>query len=339
MDCLRRACSSAATAVTAAPRPGFEFVGPLSSLPQRGLIKHVLNSGVPLCIVSDRTSSGHAVSAISDECPHKAASLSSGDIEEAGGALSVICPKHRKKYDGGLHMRVSDGSSWVACVERCTRKYDPTWRVAVYDVDVSDEGGVYVSSAPREGTARVPSAVGYHDDEELASATPPLLSATAASIAAQSAEVVTRAFPPDVAMYERAAELAALPPRGLAPYTLMGGPHAGVRLCVVVTGDAAARAAVHALYDTCPHKQAQVRGLAALWCITACPHRRSYAMRSTCLLLSRIPSRVQLSLGDIEDGDASKGVCVRCPRHRWAGKEYLCLPLSCHLLRMMIIDN
>jgi nitrite reductase/ring-hydroxylating ferredoxin subunit len=88
-------------------------VAPLDELRAKpGLSEYVLQaSGEPLCIVS------HAgtVSALHDLCPHKLGLMHLGDIEDApahGGAC-VKCPRHRKKFNGGLNFCVTDGSSWA----------------------------------------------------------------------------------------------------------------------------------------------------------------------------------------------------------------------------------
>ena len=335
MDCF--GCRTLATvaaptsALAAAPRaapPEYELVGPLEQLPLRGLKQHVLLNGTPLCIVSRANRS--ELQAIGDECPHKSASLSKGDIEDALGPLSVKCPKHRKKFGGGVNFRVENGSGWVAHPERCTHKFNPDWSVPVYDISVRD-GNVFVATTPREGTRRTSrGSAGDDVDEVLVEPGVPTSSfeSSAAAAAPSGPGGALIAAAPLChgidAGFEQAVRVSDLP-SGLTSYTLRSGPYAGVRLCLI-----SHQGSLQAIYDTCPHKQAQVRkGAAALTvdrllaltvsylCDSLVSLTATVAFDAVSALLIPFTFFIQLSLGDIEDSDASKGVCVRCPRHRW----------------------
>ena len=51
---------------------------------------------------------GGRLFALENECAHKAASLHKGDIEDIPGVgLCVRCPKHRKKFAGGLYVHAA----------------------------------------------------------------------------------------------------------------------------------------------------------------------------------------------------------------------------------------
>lgn len=153
----RRAASSSPTALTppskllaAPPLLGFEAVSLLTDVAtaDKGLKAVTLpSSGTPVVIVS------HAgeLHALYGKCPHKVADMALGDIEDSDAAQGAClkCPRHRKKFNGGLNFRLADGHSWVHLP--CVGKYDPTWTLPVFDVRVH-EGFVYISSLPKVGT-------------------------------------------------------------------------------------------------------------------------------------------------------------------------------------------
>ena len=103
---LPRVVSGAAPA----PPAGFAAVAPLSMVP-RGLSSAPSFDGGPIVVL--RAESGE-ISALSLHCCHKAAELSLGDIEDAAGRLSVKCPRHRKKFPGGLTFDCKTGAAWCA---------------------------------------------------------------------------------------------------------------------------------------------------------------------------------------------------------------------------------
>ncbi len=113
------------------------------------------------------------VVAVGDECCHKLASMSRGDIEDLGSAVSntigdgsvvggacIRCPKHRKKFAGGLYFNLMTGQAYVKAP--CA-KFEAGWRLPVYETRILDEvernsGGavrrvVYVGEVPKsDGT-------------------------------------------------------------------------------------------------------------------------------------------------------------------------------------------
>eukprot|EP01006_Ploeotia_vitrea_P052957 TRINITY_DN67743_c8_g1_i1.p1 TRINITY_DN67743_c8_g1~~TRINITY_DN67743_c8_g1_i1.p1 ORF type:complete len:499 (-),score=50.53 TRINITY_DN67743_c8_g1_i1:90-1586(-) len=91
--------------------------------------------------------------AVDDLCPHKDASLSRGDIEDIGDNLCVRCPKHRKKFAGGLYMSLNTGQ---AHVKSPCAKFKDHWKVKTYPVQEKD-GAVYLGLPKAEGAAAVKS--------------------------------------------------------------------------------------------------------------------------------------------------------------------------------------
>lgn len=159
---------------------GFTCVGRLSDvLPGRGLAKAVVGpAATPVVLVNDGAGTLHALYGL---CPHKYAEMQLGDIEDAAGpssggaggvsgGIAVKCPRHRKKFNGGLNFRVRDGSSWVN--QPCTGKYEPDWCLPVFDVRLQPAAAaagaevlVYVSNVPIRGTVPPPPPAGDSEGE------------------------------------------------------------------------------------------------------------------------------------------------------------------------------
>jgi ferredoxin-NADP reductase len=124
-------------------------------------------------------------SAVYNLCPHKQGVMSLGDIEQAAGppgseggcggqagsgaagsepaplSCSVRCPRHRKKFAGGLYFNVDTGRAWVTDVPACMTKFDPDWQLPVFDVLMDGEGFLWVSREPKCG--RLPDLDGAAD--------------------------------------------------------------------------------------------------------------------------------------------------------------------------------
>eukprot|EP00928_Gymnodinium_smaydae_P065720 TRINITY_DN48816_c0_g1_i1.p1 TRINITY_DN48816_c0_g1~~TRINITY_DN48816_c0_g1_i1.p1 ORF type:complete len:482 (-),score=60.79 TRINITY_DN48816_c0_g1_i1:430-1665(-) len=84
-----------------------------------------------------------------NRCPHKRASLHKGDIEDLGqhmGGLCVRCPKHRKKYGGGLYVSLNDGLCRTKrpLDDKGKEKKVKKWSVRTYNTRVDESGAVYV---------------------------------------------------------------------------------------------------------------------------------------------------------------------------------------------------
>ena len=148
--------AAAATAATdalggamAAPA-GYLRVGPLAAVPE-GLSELQLRPDSRLVLA--RRAGGGGIHALGGDCPHRQAQLAVGDIEDGGtGACCVICPRHRKRFEGGLRFDVETGRAFLrggaaaACEE-----FDRTWRLPVHDVLVVG-GELFVSLEPRRTT-------------------------------------------------------------------------------------------------------------------------------------------------------------------------------------------
>jgi nitrite reductase/ring-hydroxylating ferredoxin subunit/ferredoxin-NADP reductase len=122
--------------------PGFEALGRPSDLPPLSHYR-IAATGADVAIV--RLPDG-AVRAVHNVCPHKQAQMHLGDIEDA--TASIICPRHRKKFPGGLHFRLEDGCTFVTQPPQA--KFDPAWCLPVFAVRV-ENGFAYVSERPTSG--------------------------------------------------------------------------------------------------------------------------------------------------------------------------------------------
>lgn len=134
------------------PAPfGFAPVAPLDAIPQ-GLSGAPSFSGGPLVVARRDTK----IKALSLHCCHKEAELSLGDIEDAGGRFSVKCPRHRKKFPGGLNFDCDTGAAWCAGKPE-PNAWNDSWGkkgdVAVYET--KEEGGwLWASVEPKVGINR-----------------------------------------------------------------------------------------------------------------------------------------------------------------------------------------
>lgn len=103
---------------------------------------------------------GGQLYALQDSCCHAGKSIHGGDIEDLGtvvvgkrgelgtGGLCVQCPRHQKKFAGGLYFNLASGK---ACTPEHTSKFRKldSHRVKVHDAFVDPAGFVYVSAQPR----------------------------------------------------------------------------------------------------------------------------------------------------------------------------------------------
>ena len=160
----------AAGAVTAAP-PGFVRLGPLASVAQ-GLSEVQLPAGGAKLVIVRRgagaadaagADAAAGLHALGGECPHSKGQMSVGDIEEAAGTAAaagaaaasgacIICPRQRKRFEGGLRFNLETGRSFLLGGPGGCNEYKPEWRLPVHEVRVID-GEVFVSEAPRPETA------------------------------------------------------------------------------------------------------------------------------------------------------------------------------------------
>lgn len=272
---------------------GFVRAKKVRDLPATGLTRFDLAKDLPLVII---TKGGTVEGVLYSLCPHKKADLAIGDIEDADvtRGCSVKCPKHRKKYPGGLNFSARDGKSWVADASVCDPSYNSEWAVPSFAFRMIGDW-LCISKEPISGVVPPPPVL-----EELPAGTGTGAGAGGGSGAGAGASTVST-LPPSVADVDAAASnsavaaaAATLPTAALAARTASGFvpakrldelPSTGLTRfdldaetpLVIMTKDGAVQGVLYAL---CPHKKAD------------------------------------LSIGDIEDGDAGKGCSVKCPRHR-----------------------
>ena len=116
-------------------------------------VRHTLRDDTDIVLVRR----GGRLFAMSNRCPHKAASLHrSGDIEDLGGDLGLClrCPKHKSKFGGGLFVSFATGK----CTTRspCSRSETvAAWAVPVYE---TKEHGGAISVRPQRPRAEQPTA-------------------------------------------------------------------------------------------------------------------------------------------------------------------------------------
>jgi nitrite reductase/ring-hydroxylating ferredoxin subunit len=111
--------------------PPWEPVAPIAAVAQG------ISSFAASVIIVRRGDAFHALHAL---CPHKQGELALGDLTEIEDAAYVICPRHRKKFPGGLHISCASGAASCPKGEPDeSGKFDAAWRVPVYATRV--EGG------------------------------------------------------------------------------------------------------------------------------------------------------------------------------------------------------
>eukprot|EP01123_Difflugia_compressa_P007185 TRINITY_DN1975_c0_g3_i1.p1 TRINITY_DN1975_c0_g3~~TRINITY_DN1975_c0_g3_i1.p1 ORF type:complete len:430 (-),score=93.24 TRINITY_DN1975_c0_g3_i1:134-1423(-) len=139
---------------------GYVLCGPASSIPSNTskLISFTSPSGESVEV--GLYNINNQFYAIDDLCTHKQAHLTQGDMEdlpqfleqhekEGGVSMCVRCPKHRKKFCGGLYFNVASGRAFTKGSPP-PPKFDPKWKVATFEVKQVD-GNVYVGTTPTNG--------------------------------------------------------------------------------------------------------------------------------------------------------------------------------------------
>jgi nitrite reductase/ring-hydroxylating ferredoxin subunit len=147
-----------ATGAPATSAPGFVAVSAVDAVPV-GLSSYMAFPAGPLVIARTSSNSFYALHLY---CAHKQAELSLGDLEDivspsACGAkapgVSIRCPRHRKKFPGGLLFDASTGAAWCADVPS-EKDWDARWGCAgdVPAFSTKIEGGwLFVSATPSAG--------------------------------------------------------------------------------------------------------------------------------------------------------------------------------------------
>ena len=154
-----------ASPVASNPPPaieGFIYVCPSSSI-----CDGQMHSMGGLCIGR----LGGRAFAIDDQCCHSDASLSKGDMEDlcgafhsttaprtaasaaAGAGVCVRCPKHRRKFGGGLYFSTTTGYAFTK--EAAWASFDACWRAGVWEVR-EVEGCLYRSLQPTNAVPKRP---------------------------------------------------------------------------------------------------------------------------------------------------------------------------------------
>ena len=118
------------------PTPDFFPVSPSSLIPlglslfHLGAAKHVI----------ERTPQGrfHALEGL---CAHKQGELWLGDLVEVEDVASVVCPRHRSKFPGGLHMSCHTGK--FKCLQPTSEPVRGEWGNKVYET-CEAEGWLFV---------------------------------------------------------------------------------------------------------------------------------------------------------------------------------------------------
>ena len=125
----------------APPSVSFVALAPLDAIPV-GLSGAQHTSG-PLVVV--RSAAGE-IRVLAGLCPHKKGELALGDMEDIGGRLAVICPRHRVKFPGGLHIDACSGSVFCTQTPLPDANFDASWRVPTFST-ARHEGWLFVAAA------------------------------------------------------------------------------------------------------------------------------------------------------------------------------------------------
>lgn len=110
------------------------------------------------------------VRAIDNRCPHKRAKLSKGDIEDLGeqlGGLCIRCPKHRRKFAGGLYVSLLDGQcrTKTPTGEKAKDKQVNKWSVRVHQTRIDEQGFVHVRVPIPESSSSSASSNSSNDND------------------------------------------------------------------------------------------------------------------------------------------------------------------------------
>ena len=110
------------------PSAAFTPLSPLATIPQ-GLSSFPSHPSGPLVIIRAHD----VVHALHGRCPHRGGELALGDVDiEDTRGVSIVCPRHRKKFPGGLHIDACSGGVWCGETPMADAHYDPSWRVPVF---------------------------------------------------------------------------------------------------------------------------------------------------------------------------------------------------------------
>lgn len=113
------------------PSLDFTPVSPLSLIPPGLSLFHL--GTVKLVIARTPQGRYHALDGV---CAHKQGELWLGDLVEVEDAARVVCPRHRKKFPGGLHLSCLTGQ--YKCLQETSEPVQEEWRNRVYETCESD---------------------------------------------------------------------------------------------------------------------------------------------------------------------------------------------------------
>jgi nitrite reductase/ring-hydroxylating ferredoxin subunit len=125
---------------------GYHCVGIISSF--KDGLQEAKVEGIPYPIVLIKR--GNVINALNGECPHKKGEMALGDIEDEGnGKCAIICPRHRKRFIGGLRFDTTTGEGHVKDEPGQSLEFNPNWRLQVHNVVVKDEK-VFIKLEPND---------------------------------------------------------------------------------------------------------------------------------------------------------------------------------------------
>ena len=107
--------------------PNFSPVASLESIPM-GLSRATLPEGEGRLIVVRTADALHVMNGL---CPHSKGELHLGDLEEIDGKACVTCPRHRKKFPGGLSFDCVSGEARVRAEPLPEANFNPAWNAGV----------------------------------------------------------------------------------------------------------------------------------------------------------------------------------------------------------------
>ncbi len=99
-------------------------------------------------VIARRGDTFHALGGL---CPHKQGELVLGDLVDVEDAAHIICPRHRKRFPGGLHISCTSGAA--SCPAGTPEEeVRASWRVPLYST-VVEGGWLFIAEVaqPRQG--------------------------------------------------------------------------------------------------------------------------------------------------------------------------------------------
>ena len=128
-------------AIGPSPPNGFLLVASYDSI-KEGISLFQPEGSSPTVIVKQKDG---RIRALDGLCAHKQGELSLGDLVEIEDVSFIICPRHRKKFPGGLHISCESGLySLPSCLQQQpSEEVKGDWKQRVYPTLIQD-GWVFV---------------------------------------------------------------------------------------------------------------------------------------------------------------------------------------------------